>query len=102
MAGAIIVSNAAPFGAMSNTMIDNIQSVTEAIDRLQAAAAAASSGYGGTAGTEFETGTNFGVTPDATPGQQGAAWQFALGNLYTAWQNFLTAAQASITALDNG
>ena len=87
---------------MSNQMVDDIARVTQAVGRLQGAAAAAASGYGGTAGTEFETGSNFGVVPSATPGAQGAAWQYALGNLYTAWQNFLTAAQASITALDNG
>lgn len=98
---AIVVTGSTPFGDMSNTMIQNISAVSQAIGRLQAATAQAASGYSGTAGTEFEGG-NFGVVPSAMPGQQGAAWQFAIGSLNTAWQNFLSAAQGSIAALDNG
>lgn len=99
---AIVVNGSTPFGGLSNQMVDNINLVNTAIERLQAAAAAAASGYSGAAGTEFEIGTNFGVVANSTPGQQGAAWQFAMGTLYNAWQTFMASAQASITALDNG
>jgi hypothetical protein len=70
--------------------------------RLQAAVATASSGYTGTDGTEFETDSNFGVAPSDTPGEQGKAYNFAVGNLANAWATFWTAANDSLKALDNG
>jgi hypothetical protein len=99
---AIQVRNDTTFGAISNKMVDDIMAVDLAIKRLQAASAAAASGYAGTAGTEYETGSNFGVLPSGTPGVKGADYQFALATLATAWATFMTAAQGSITALDNG
>jgi hypothetical protein len=100
---AIIISNTPPFGALTNETVSNLFAVNEAVTRLQAAVAAASSGYSGTAGTEYEgNGTNFGVVANATPGAQGAAYAYALGNLATAWNTFWTGALASIEALDNG
>lgn len=102
MSGSIIVSNAAPFGAMSNEMVAGLHTVNEQMQRLQAAVAAAASGFGGTAGTEYEGGSNFGVTPNATPGAQGLAYAFAVNTLTTAWATFYAAQVASINALDNG
>jgi hypothetical protein len=87
---------------MSNDMVNNIRAVNDQITRLQAAAASAASGYGGTAGTEFETGSTFGVAPSASPGAQGAAWQFAVGTINTAWATFMTASLGAINTLDNG
>ena len=99
---AVIVNGSTPFGSMSNEMIDNINAVNAAILRLQAASAMAASGYGGVAGTEYETNSNFGVTPSATPGAQGAAYAYALGLLAQNWATFWTAAQGAISTLDNG
>lgn len=99
---AIIVSNTSPFGAMSNEMVAGLHTANEQILRLQAAVAAAASGFGGTAGTEYETGSNFGVTPSASPGAQGLAYAFAVNTLATAWNTFYAAQIASINALDNG
>lgn len=100
---AIIVSNTPPFGLMTNRTVAGLHTVAEAITRLNAAVATASSGYTGTAGTEFEgPNTNFGVVAGATPGEQGAAYAYAVGNLATAWTTFWTNAKASIDAIDNG
>jgi hypothetical protein len=73
-----------------------------AITRLQAAVANAASGFGGTAGTEYETGSNFGVVPSGAPGSKGADYAYAVANLSAAWQTFWSAAVGSIEALDNG
>lgn len=99
---AIIVNGSTPFGGMSNQMVDNLNAVNQAMTRLQAAVAAAASGFTGTAGTEYEMGTNFGVTPNATPGDRGAAFAYAVNVLAGNWATFWTANQASISALDNG
>ena len=99
---AIIVNGATPFGGMSNQMVDNLNAVNQAMSRLQAAVADAASGYAGTAGTEYETGSNFGVTPGASPGAQGAAYAYALNVLTGNWATFWAANLASISALDNG
>lgn len=99
---AIIVNGATPFGGMSNQMVDTLNQGNTMITRLAAAVADAASGYSGTAGTEYETGTNFGVTPSATPGAQGQAYAFALNSLATNWAAFWTANAAFISALDNG
>ncbi len=100
---ATIISNTPPFGALTNQTVANLFEVNAAMIRLSAAVATAASGYGGTAGTEYEgNGTNFGVAPSGTPGENGAAYAYALGNLSNAWTTFWTAAVASIEALDNG
>lgn len=100
---ATIISNTPPFGAMTNELVAELFAANQKIVRLQAAVAAAASGYSGTAGTEYEgNGTNFGVVATATPGAAGAAYSFAMGNLATAWNTFWTSALASIEALDNG
>ena len=100
---AIVVNGATPFGAMNNQMVENLHSVNDQITRLAAAVAAAASGFGGTAGTEYEgNSTNFGVVADATPGQQGASFAYAVNVLAGDWATFWTAALASINALDNG
>lgn len=99
---ATIISNTAPFGAMTNQMVADLYRLNEQITRLQAAVSGAASGYTGTAGTEYETGTNFGVAASSTPGQKGADYSFALGTVGNAWTTFWTAAVGAIEALDNG
>lgn len=98
----VVVNGATPFGGMSNQMIENIWSVDQAITRLSAAVAVAASGYGGAAGTEYETGTNFGVVPDAVPGEKGADFAFAIATLANQWGTFRAAALGAIEQLDNG
>lgn len=99
---AVVVNGATPFGAMSNQMVENFFAVDQAVARLQAAVADAASGYSGTAGTEYETGSNFGVVPSATPGAQGAAWAYAINVFANNWATFRAANIASISQLDNG
>jgi hypothetical protein len=100
---ATIISNTPPFGAMTNQLVGELFDANEKMVRLQAAVAAAASGYSGVAGTEYEgNGTNFGVVASATPGAKGADYAFAFGNLATAWTTFWNTAVASIEALDNG
>jgi nicotinamide mononucleotide (NMN) deamidase PncC len=98
----VVVNGATPFGGMSNQMVENIWAVDQAITRLAAAVAVAASGFSGTAGTEYETGSNFGVVPSSTPGAQGAAFAYAVNILSGDWATFRTAALASIEQLDNG
>jgi hypothetical protein len=114
-----IISNMGqyPFGMQTNQCIARIISLNTNLARLQEAVATASSGYEGTAGTEFEVGgpTNvnpagmmqygqnlFGVQASSTPGEQGQAYSYAIGQLYTAWQTFWAAAQPYVEQLDNG
>ena len=97
-----IVDGSTPFGGMSNKMVEDIYAVDEAMKRLSAAVATAASGYAGTAGVEYETGSNFGVVPSATPGENGAAFAFALNTMKPFWDTFIAAAQASLNQLDNG
>ena len=100
---AIQVSNAAPFGAMSNQLVENFWAIDQAITRLQAAIASAASGFSGTAGTEYEgTATNFGVLAGATPGANGAAWSYAVNVLAGNWATFRATSLANIEAIDNG
>jgi hypothetical protein len=100
---ATIISNTPPFGLMTNEMVANLHTVNEQMTRLQEAVATAASGYGGTAGTEYEgNSTNFGVLASATPGEQGSNYAFALNTLANDWVTFWTAAVASIQQLDNG
>jgi hypothetical protein len=99
---AVVVNGATPMGGLSNQMVENIWAVDQAILRLAAAVGVAASGYGGVAGTEYETGSNFGVVPSAVPGAQGAAFAFAVNTLNNQWNTFRAAAIASIEQLDNG
>jgi len=100
---AVIVSGATPFGAMSNSMVENFYQLDQQITRLASAAADAASGYTGTAGTEYEgNSTNFGVVAGSAPGANGAAWAYAINVLATNWAAFKTANLASIQQLDNG
>lgn len=98
----VIVNGATPFGGMSNEMVRHIWAVDEAITRLAAAVAVAAAGYGGVAGTEYETGTNFGVAPSAVPGAKGADFAYAVNVLGGEWNTFKTAALGAINQLDNG
>jgi hypothetical protein len=99
---AIIVNGATPFGALSNGGIADLISAIDELHRVNLAAAAAQSGAPDPTGAALETGSNFGVMPDAVPGQQGAAYAYALDVLDQALQAFLEANKAQITALDNG
>jgi hypothetical protein len=100
---ATVISNAAPFGAMTNNLVGGLFSADEVIARLNAAVATAASGFEGTAGTEYEDGTNFGVAADpASPGTKGNDYAYAIGELNTAWTTFWTAAKAYVEQLDNG
>lgn len=98
----VIVNGATPFGGMSNEMVEKIWEVDESIARLEAAVAVAASGFAGTPGTEYETGTNFGVVPSAVPGAKGLDYAFAINSLAGQWATFKTAAFAAIKQLDNG
>jgi hypothetical protein len=99
---AIIVNGATPFGALSNGGIADLISAIDELHRINLAAAAAQSGAPDPTGAALETGSNFGVMPSATPGEQGAAYSYALDVLDQALQAFLEANKAQITALDNG
>lgn len=100
---ATVISNAAPFGSMTNDLVADLYAVSEVMVRLQAAVATAASGFDGVAGTEYEDGTNFGVAADPdTPGLKGQDYAYAIGQLATAWGTFWTAAKPSVEALDNG
>lgn len=98
----VVVNGATPFGGMSNSMIENIWAVDQAITRLSAAVSTAAAGYGGTPGTEYETGTNFGVAPSSTPGAKGSDFAFAMQTLANQWTTFRAAALGAIEQLDNG
>jgi hypothetical protein len=100
---ATIISNTPPFGALTNKTVAALHSANEAIARLQDAVAVAASGYEGTAGTEYEgEGTNFGVVAGDTPGEKGADYAYAIGQLANAWATFWTAASPAIEQIDNG
>lgn len=99
----IIIPNMQPFGMLTNQVTSAMVSLQSMLPRLEAAIATASSGYQGTAGTEFEgPNNNFGVKASDTPGEQGQAYAYAVGQLVTAWGQFVNIAQPYITALDNG
>lgn len=99
------------FGQMTNQATSQMVALQTKMQRLNEAIATASSGYDGTPGTEFEApqpGSNaappnlFGVIPSDTPGEQGQAYRYAMGQLYLAWQTFWGSAQAYLEQLDNG
>jgi hypothetical protein len=100
---ATIISNTPPFGALTNQTVAGLHTANEAITRLADAVATAASGYEGVAGTEYEgDSTNFGVVASDTPGENGQAYAYAIGQLDTAWKAFWTAALPAIQQLDNG
>lgn len=111
---ATIISNQFPYtwGQSTNQAIGKIVSLQQQLGRLQEAVATASSGWEGTAGTQFEIGNTtettsnqnlFGVQCDpANPGAKGEDYSYAIGQLWIAWQAFWTAAQPYIEQLDNG
>lgn len=100
---ATIISNTPPFGLMTNRTVAALHSCDEAINRLQEAVATAASGFEGTPGAEYEgADTNFGVVPSDTPGEQGSAYAYAVGQLANAWATFWEAALPSIQQIDNG
>ena len=100
---AIIVNGSRPFGGMVNSAVNNLQNAINDLHRARLAEAAAQSGADAPTGAALEgDATNFGVVASATPGDQGAAWAYALEVLDTNAQAFLAANQSSITALDNG
>ncbi len=101
-----------PFGQMTNQLVAGLISNATKMQRLEEAIATASSGYAGVEGTQFEvpaTGTPggtpanlFGVVASATPGEQGAAYRYAMDGLAAEWAKFWTLAQPFIEQLDNG
>ena len=109
----LIISQSASFGQMTNSIVSRLVGLNSSMPRLQEAIATASSGYEGVPGTEFEIGnpgTNgmpgpnlFGVQADpATPGKNGTAYSYAVGQLQQQWATFWAAAADYISALDNG
>jgi hypothetical protein len=109
---ALVISNVAPFGNMTNQTTAKLNSLNTTIARLKDAIATASSGYTGIPGTQFETptnganmiaGNNFGVQgePDV-PGKAGTDYAYAVGTLAQAWENFWITASPAIDQLDNG
>lgn len=99
---ATIVNGATPFGALSNAAVAKLIDAIETIHRVRLAAALAQTGATEPTAAALETGSNFGVVPNATPGEKGADYAYALNVLDDALQAFLTANQGSITTLDNG
>lgn len=105
-----IISNNVAFGAMSNQTISRLIGLQSTLDRLQGAIATASSGFEGVPGTQFEASSSnfgtitnlFGVQPSETPGEQGAAYRFAMDSLIAEWATFWAAAEPFIAQLDNG
>jgi len=103
-----IISNNMPFsyGQMSNQAIGKLISLQTAMERINDAITTASASYEGVPGTEFEamgeTPNLFGVQPSATPGEQGAAYKYAMSRLYEEWATFWTAAEPFVEQLDNG
>ena len=113
-----IIANSPPynFGRMTNQAITGLVGLNGQLSRLQEAIATASSGFGGTAGTQFEVGGGlntpafaggapanlFGVQASETPGEQGLAYSYAMGQLSVAWETFWTAAAPYVQQLDNG
>lgn len=110
---AVIISNnqmSFPFGTQTNQAIGRLIALNSTLMRLQDAISNASSGYEGTAGTQFETPPEegqpanlFGVVQDPNnPGAQGAAYRYAMESIQAAWVQFWQAARDNIEALDNG
>ena len=100
---ATVISNAAPFGALTNDTVAGLFRADEAMGRLAAAVATAASGFEGTPGTEYEDNTNFGVAADpAEPGKAGTDYAYAIDQMANAWNTFWSAAKPYLDQLDNG
>jgi hypothetical protein len=110
---ALIIPNSTPFGGMTNQTTSKLLALNTTMARLKDAIATAASGYAGVAGTEYESPSmgmnmmpqqnNFGVVPDpAEAGGNGTAYAYAVNTLIGHWETFWTAAEASISQLDNG
>ena len=111
---ALIIPNSTTFGQMTNSVVSRLAGLNTTVLRLNEAVATASSGFTGTAGTEFESpsagmgmpyagGNNFGVQPDAeTPGANGTAYADAVTALAAQWATFWALAAPIIKTLDNG
>ena len=98
-----VISNSASFGLLTNETVSDLHMINEAIARLGDAVAQAQSGFDGTAGTEFEDGTLFGVAADpASPGTKGNDYAYAVGLLNQHWSTFWAAAKGAIDQIDNG
>jgi len=98
----LMINTSTPFGAEVAAMVQTYFLLDQQITRVSAAYADAASGFAGTAGTEYETGTNIGVVPSSTPGAQGLVAAFAEGTVTTAWATFKAAADAAMKQLDQG
>ena len=110
---AIIIPSSTSFGGLTNRNITTLLALNTGLERLKDAIASASAGYEGTPGTQFEANNmmapsgyvpnNFGIAPNpATPGQRGTDYAYAVDVLTQAWATFWTAAEPSISQLDNG
>ena len=99
---ATIVNGSTPFGALSNDAVSKLIYAIDTIHRVSLAAAMAQSGAPDPVGAALETGSNFGVVPNETPGAKGADYAYALNVLDGALQAFLAANSGAITTLDNG
>lgn len=106
-----IISNTVSYGQMTNQSVSKLIALQTMLERLQDAITTASAGYEGEPGTEFEAPTNalapavpnlFGVQPSATPGEQGAAYKYAVGRLHEEWAKFWEVAEPFVEQLDNG
>lgn len=107
-------SGSYPYGQMTNQAIGRLISLNTTLERLADAIATASSNYEGVTGTEFEIRggaapmnttnipTLFGVVQSNTPGEQGAAYRYAVESIHQHWVTFWTAAQPFVEQLDNG
>jgi hypothetical protein len=102
------------FGVMSTRLVTALIQANASIARITAGMATASSGFTGTAGTQYEIGSNtplnpqgptnlFGVIADANNlGANGVAYENAMNTIEAAWQTFWTDASAALQTLDNG
>src|SRR3954467_3793279 len=107
---ALIISNSATFGALTNSTVGRLIALSTAVTRLKEALTTASADYTGVDGTEFEsspttlgTPNNFGVSPDPeNPGKNGQSYAYAVGRLEEEWRNFWAVARPFVEALDNG
>lgn len=100
----VVIQNTQAFGGMTNNMTGVLYSLNNNLPRLQAAINNASTGFTGTAGTQYEgANTLFGVVEDPNnPGAQGQAYASAIVTIVNAWNTFWQAAQGAIDTIDNG
>ena len=102
--GVPLVNSAASASAEVSSAIAQLFDAQQKINRAQAIVAALSSGYGGTSGTQVESGSGvpnpFQIQPYGGAGVAGAAYIYALGTLNTAINSFMSTNSGSIAALD--